>query len=96
MRQEQEERLLLALVLMFFSVLLLFFLFFFPPPAKRLTCRFLNKGVPYLQLTAAAATPDSPAEWQGIESKRKASGQPFLREHETQYQPFAKPSRPQL
>lgn len=57
---------------------------------------FLNKGVPHLQLTAAAATSASPAEWQGIESKRKASGQPFLREHETQYQPLTKPSRPQL
>lgn len=56
----------------------------------------LKQGGPHLQLTAAAATSASPAEWQGIESKRKASGQPFLREHETQYQPLTKPSRPQL
>lgn len=80
-----------------FHFFLFCFRFVFSSPSGRgLTCSFLNKGVPRLQLTVAAATSDSPAEWQGIESKGKASGQPFLREHETQYQPFAKPRRPQL
>lgn len=37
----------------------------------------LKQGVPHLQLTAAAATSASPAEWQGIESKRKAKWTTF-------------------
>lgn len=52
-----------------------FFLVWFPlSPAKASPCSLWKKGAPHLQLTVAAATSDCPAEWQGIESKRKASG----------------------